>query len=226
MGLKTRRGDPEDLLQGGQDRRPRGQALLEVLRRTCSGLKLSKSIYGPKDASGKREELAARGQEDHRRRARSSCAAAEVEEIEITEADLEGAFTVSDIVDPRTGEVILEANEPLNPRVLSVILDPRAQVGALRGLLPRARRDRAHDVGDGQEGHDQDPGRGADRDLPAHAPGRSADPRLLAQPVRGDVPEPAEVRLLARRPPEAQHQARPVARRSARRSCTSRTSRP
>ena len=37
----------------------------------------------------------------------------EVEEIEITEADLEGAFTVTDIVDPRTGEVILEANEPL-----------------------------------------------------------------------------------------------------------------
>ena len=50
----------------------------------------------------------------------------EVEEIEVTEADLEGAFTVSDIVDPRTGEVILEANEALNPRVLSVVLDPES----------------------------------------------------------------------------------------------------
>ena len=33
---------------------------------------------------------------------------------------------MSDIVDPRTGEVILEANEALNPRVLSVILDPES----------------------------------------------------------------------------------------------------
>ena len=55
-------------------------------------------------------------------------------------------------------------------------------------------------------------------------PGRSADPGLLAQPVRGHVPEPAEVRLLAGGPAEAQHQAGPVARRSARRSCTRRTS--
>ena len=62
-------------------------------------------------------------------------------EIEITEADLEGAFSVSDIVDPRTGEVVLEGNEALSPRVLSVILAEGSQI-RIRRLLPRARRDR------------------------------------------------------------------------------------
>ena len=156
----------------------------------------------------------------------SSCKAAEVEEIEVTEADLEGAFTVSDIVDPRTGEVILEANEALNPRVLSVVLDPESQVGAFEVFFPE--RDDIGPMMSATVKKDtiKTPGRGADRDLPAHAPGRSADPRLLAQPVRGHVPEPAEVRLLAGGPPEAQHQARPVAARSPTRSCTRRTSPP
>ena len=54
----------------------------------------------------------------------------EVEEVEITEADLEGANTITDIVDPKTGEVILEGNEPLNQRVLSVIQDPESQVAS------------------------------------------------------------------------------------------------
>jgi DNA-directed RNA polymerase subunit beta len=99
------------------------------------GVKLSRSVYGPKDASGKREELLHAG-----KRITSAVLQQvqklEVEEIEITEADLEGAFTVSDIVDPRTGEVILEANEPLNPRVLQVVMDPEAQVGAFEVFFP------------------------------------------------------------------------------------------
>ncbi len=43
-----------------------------------------------------------------------------VEAVEISDAELEGAFAASDVVDPATGEVILEANEPLEPRVLSM----------------------------------------------------------------------------------------------------------
>src|SRR5688572_4205331 len=99
------------------------------------GLKLSKPIHGPKDPSGKREELLHAGK-------RITAAvlqqlrSAGVEEIEITEADLEGANTISDIVDPRTGEVILEANEALNPRVLSVVLDPESQVGGFEVFFP------------------------------------------------------------------------------------------
>ncbi len=45
---------------------------------------------------------------------------ANVEAVEIAEAELEGAFAAADVVDPSTGEVILEANEPLEPRVVSM----------------------------------------------------------------------------------------------------------
>ena len=40
--------------------------------------------------------------------------------MEISDAELEGAFAAADVVDPSTGEVILEANEPLEPRVISM----------------------------------------------------------------------------------------------------------
>src|SRR5881398_2104278 len=45
---------------------------------------------------------------------------ANVEAVEISDAELEGAFAASDVVDPSTGEVILEANEELTPRVISM----------------------------------------------------------------------------------------------------------
>src|SRR5437870_5744188 len=45
---------------------------------------------------------------------------ASVEAIEISDAELEGAYAASDVVDPSTGEVILEANEPIEPRVISM----------------------------------------------------------------------------------------------------------
>ena len=50
--------------------------------------------------------------------------------------------------------------------------------------------------------------RGDPRDLPAPAPGRSADLRVGQEPLRGDVLRPEEVRLLARRPVQVQHQDR------------------
>ena len=59
-----------------------------------------------------------------------------MQEIEITEADLEGAYTVSDIVDPRTGEVVLEGNEALSPRVLSVVLAEGSQIDAFEVFFP------------------------------------------------------------------------------------------
>ncbi len=45
---------------------------------------------------------------------------ANVEGVEISDAELEGAFAAADVVDPSTGEVILEANEALEPRVISM----------------------------------------------------------------------------------------------------------
>ncbi len=99
------------------------------------GLKLSKTIHGPKDASGKREELVHAGKKISSA-AYQQLVKLEVEEVEITEADLEGANTITDIVDPKTGEVILEANEPLNQRVLSVIQDPESQVAVFEVCFP------------------------------------------------------------------------------------------
>src|SRR6059036_1578632 len=45
---------------------------------------------------------------------------ANVEAVEVSDAELEGAYAAADVVDPSTGEVILEANEPLEPRVISM----------------------------------------------------------------------------------------------------------
>ncbi len=45
---------------------------------------------------------------------------ASVTEIEVAEQELEGAFAAADVVDPSTGEVILEANEELTARVITM----------------------------------------------------------------------------------------------------------
>src|SRR5205085_9114170 len=45
---------------------------------------------------------------------------ANVESVEISDAELEGAFAAADVVDPSTGQVILEANEELTPRVITM----------------------------------------------------------------------------------------------------------
>ncbi len=43
-----------------------------------------------------------------------------VESVEVSDAELEGAFAAGDVVDPSTGEVILETNEELTPRAISL----------------------------------------------------------------------------------------------------------
>jgi DNA-directed RNA polymerase subunit beta len=99
------------------------------------GLKLSKTIYGPKDASGRRDEILHAGKKITTALLQQM-QKLEVEEVEVTEADLEGAFTVADIADPRTGEVVLEANEALSPRALSVIVAAESQVSSFEIIFP------------------------------------------------------------------------------------------
>ena len=43
-----------------------------------------------------------------------------VQTVEVSDAELEGAFAAADVVDQATGEVVLEANEELTPRVISM----------------------------------------------------------------------------------------------------------
>ncbi len=94
------------------------------------GRKLSKAILGPKDAGGKKEEIVRAGKKVSTGQLKE-IQRLDIQEVEITEADLEGACTIPDIVDPRTGEVVLESNEPLSPRVLSVILAEGSQIDSL-----------------------------------------------------------------------------------------------
>jgi DNA-directed RNA polymerase subunit beta len=99
------------------------------------GLKLSKSVLGPRDASGHRPEIVHAGKKVTAAHL-AEIQRLDVQETEITEADLEGAYTVADIVDPRTGEVVLEGNEALSPRVLSVVLAEGSQIDAFDAFFP------------------------------------------------------------------------------------------
>jgi DNA-directed RNA polymerase subunit beta len=99
------------------------------------GLKLSKAVFGPRDASGKRDEIVHAGKKVTAAHL-AEFQRLDVQEIEITEADLEGAYSVADIVDPRTGEVVLEGNEALSPRVVSVVLAEGSQIDSFEVFFP------------------------------------------------------------------------------------------
>ena len=48
---------------------------------------------------------------------------AKITEVEVSPNDLTGAFSVSDLVDKNTGEVLMEANAELNPNLVGKIMD-------------------------------------------------------------------------------------------------------
>src|ERR687898_470015 len=50
-----------------------------------------------------------------------------IEAVPVADEALEGAFAAADIVDPETGEVILEANEELTPRVISMAQEKKVE---------------------------------------------------------------------------------------------------
>jgi DNA-directed RNA polymerase subunit beta len=99
------------------------------------GHKFSKAIHGPKDASGRREEVVHAG-----KKVTTALLAQlkklDVQEFEVGEADLEGAFAAADIVDLRTGEVILAVNEPLGQKELAAVLDGSRQVDSFEVFFP------------------------------------------------------------------------------------------
>ena len=85
------------------------------------------------------------------------------------------------------------AEDPRHPRV------PAA--------LPRPARQRHRAARHAARGQDAAPGGGDHRDLPAPAPGRSADRRDCDEPVPQPVLQPGALRPLARRSPEGEPQA-------------------
>jgi DNA-directed RNA polymerase subunit beta len=90
-----------------------GGALKWAVNESLVGLRTAKEITAGSDvivAAGKRITQGAV----------MALRRANISEIEIADAELEGAFAAADVVDPSTGEVILEANEELTPRVVSM----------------------------------------------------------------------------------------------------------
>ena len=68
---------------------------------------------------------------------RTSCRAlqaAGVEWVAVADTELEGAYTAADVVDPATGEVVLEANEEVTPRVVSEAQEK--EVGEIEVFFP------------------------------------------------------------------------------------------
>ena len=99
--------------------------------------------------------------------------AAAIDKVEVESAELDGALTAADVVDLNTGEVIVEANVELTADRLHKVLSSGA--ASFEVFFPE--RD---DVGNIitntlQARLDPQAGRGADRDLPQAASGRSAD---------------------------------------------------
>ena len=50
-----------------------------------------------------------------------------VNSVEVSDTELEGAFSSTDVVDPETGEVVLEANEEVTPRTISMVQEKKVK---------------------------------------------------------------------------------------------------
>ena len=73
-----------------------------------------------KDVKIKGSDVSVRAGKRITRTAIEALQAAGVSSIEVSDAELEGAFAAADVVDPSTGEVILEVNEEITPRIVSM----------------------------------------------------------------------------------------------------------
>ena len=100
---------------------------------------------------------------------------AKVSQVRAALADLEGAYSVADLVNRQTGEVLLEANKPLTADLWQAF----AGSGHHRSgrFLPGARRHRAGAFAHAGQGLHPFFQGSADRNLPQAAPGRSSDAR-------------------------------------------------
>jgi DNA-directed RNA polymerase subunit beta len=92
----------------------RGGTLYWAVADSLVGLRAAKDIVVPG------ENFTVQAGKKITRNAVEALKRANVEAVEISDAELEGAFAAADVVDPETGEVILEANEELSPRVISM----------------------------------------------------------------------------------------------------------
>ncbi len=99
----------------------KGQSLLWALNDNLVGLRAAKEIKikgsGVTVHAGKRITKAAV----------AAMRKAKVSTVEVSDTELEGAFAAADVVDPATGEVILEANEEIAPRIISMVQERKVK---------------------------------------------------------------------------------------------------
>ena len=119
---------------------------------------------------------------------------------------LENRRTGGRVVDSKTGEVLLEANQPLTSNELAKLAArPVAPFKVVFEDPGQERRLRARDA---DAGHAPEPGRGAGGDVPAAAPGRSADRGVGPRALPRHVPRPPALRPGAGRALHAEQEAR------------------
>ena len=91
-------------------------------------------MKGEHDVKGKGPDPIVRGGKKVAASALEALRKAGIKEVEVDSAQLEGAFSVSDIVNTETGEVVLEANNEITPAKLQEIVE--AGVTQLRVFFP------------------------------------------------------------------------------------------
>ena len=99
----------------------KGQALQWAVSDSLAGLRAAKDVEIP----GSDVSIKAR-----KRITQSAIAAlreANISSVEVSDIELEGAFAAVDLVDPATGEVILEANEEITPRIISMAQERKVE---------------------------------------------------------------------------------------------------
>ncbi len=92
----------------------RGGSLFWVVNESLVGLRAAKDITVP------HSDIVIHAGKKITHAAVAALRKAGVEAVEIADAELEGAYAAADVVDPSTGEVILEANDELTPRIVSM----------------------------------------------------------------------------------------------------------
>ena len=136
-----------------------------------------------------------------------------MEQVEIAPNDLEGAYVAADVIDRETGEVLIEANHELTPTIVGKLME--ARIPTFEVFFPEL-----DDVGNvismtlRKDGVKQQ----NDALLEIYRKLRPGDPPTVdtaTQLFQGMFFDAAQVRFLARRAHEVQHQAARQGRRDA-----------
>src|ERR1044072_5486226 len=96
-----------------------GQSLMWVVNDSLMGLRAAAEVRAGDFLVQSGKKITSNGLAARRQAA--------IEAVPVADEALEGAYAAADIVDPETGEVILEANEELTPRVISMAQEKKVE---------------------------------------------------------------------------------------------------